>query len=162
MIRMRLLFTVLLGCAGLSACSCSDDAADLKKAPLAEGCLINTDCKSPLVCAFRRCHSQCTDDRDCTGVELCIPSDRPYNVCLLEDERECKYNTECPPGLVCAPDYTCRPECKSAKDCVAGQVCTEGTCAKPAELVDGSLPKPADAGTDVSVGQSCIYTSNCP
>ena len=92
-----------------------------------------------------------------------MPSDRPFNVCLLEDETECVYHTDCPAEhLFCAKDYKCRKQCKSYRDCLANQVCTEGACADVEELgKDGKLPDPGN-GPDASVGQGCVYNSDCP
>src|SRR5262252_4964228 len=119
------------------ACSGSDHAP-LKG--LAEGCLINTDCNAPLVCAFRKCHEACRDSRDCNQMQhqRCVASDRPYHVCQLVEERDCTFNSDCPDR----------------------QVCLTGACADLTEvdagLVSGGLP--SDAGT----GQRCLYTSECP
>ncbi len=63
------------------ACSSTDEAA--AKAALSDGCLVNTDCNSPLVCAFRRCHNACVDDRDCPAATRCMASDKPFHVCQL-------------------------------------------------------------------------------
>ncbi|HVY48960.1 MAG TPA: hypothetical protein VHB21_23885 [Minicystis sp.] len=123
------------------------------------GCLINSDCNSPLVCAFRRCHTQCETDRDCQQGERCVVAERPDRVCQLEDEQTCQYNSECPGNEVCGVDDQCRDACAADRDCVPGQVCKSGTCADPSELVDGGLPA-ADGGQ--GKGQPCSYTSDCP
>ncbi|HKQ69792.1 MAG TPA: hypothetical protein VJT73_10660 [Polyangiaceae bacterium] len=128
---------------------------------VAEGCLINTDCQTPLVCAFRRCHMQCTTSRDCDTGQRCVASDRPYHVCQLEEEKSCSYNTDCPKGQTCGLDLQCRDECTADRDCVREQTCVAGTCAETIELVDGGLPAlVSDAGAP-PVGQPCSYTSQC-
>src|SRR5882672_6817061 len=86
--------------------SCSgSDSAPLKG--LAEGCVINSDCNSPLVCAFRKCHEACRDSRDCNVQEQqrCVASDRPYHVCQLVTERDCTFNSECAGGQTCGIDF---------------------------------------------------------
>ncbi len=157
---------LVLGCLGLGAClapACgSDDADAIRRAKLAEGCLINTDCQSPLVCAFRACHVQCNEQRDCPAGELCVPTDKPFKVCMFEKEQQCAYHTDCPANFKCVFSK-CRPECKTDKDCVSGQKCAEGSCAVEAEVdADGGLIPPADASLDASLGKSCVYHSDCP
>ncbi len=128
-----------------------------------EGCILNSDCRSPLVCAFRKCHEACVVDSDCQprGLE-CRPADKPFNVCLLPDELDCPSgrDSECPGTLVCAPDLICRDRCTSDSQCLPprppdpGQVCTQGVCAAPKELTD--------AGTLVATGTpTCDYNSDC-
>lgn len=144
---------------GLASACDSSEAEALRRAKLAEGCLVNSDCSSPLVCAFQRCHTECVDERDCELEQLCVPSEKPFRVCLLADEGKCAFHTDCPGPLLCFFGY-CRLECKTDKDCVSGQDCVEGGCADPKELVSGALPK-VDAGADSSAGTPCVYTSQC-
>src|SRR5262244_487056 len=81
------------------AVACTSD----EKAPgeLAAGCLVNSDCHDPLVCAFRTCHNACVATRDCPKGLRCVASDRPYHVCQLLSERNCTYNTDCFEGQAC-------------------------------------------------------------
>jgi hypothetical protein len=139
---------------------CSDSARP--HARLAEGCIINTDCTSPLVCAFQRCHAACVDSRDCEPGQRCVSSDRPFHVCQLESESHCKVNTDCGEGQVCGIDDQCRDGCATRQDCVNGQVCVSATCAEPSELTaDGTLPSaPRDAGETFS-GRPCSFNSDC-
>jgi hypothetical protein len=129
---------------------------------LAQGCLINSQCNAPLVCAFRRCHAECEDSRDCPAEQRCMSSDGPFHVCQLPDETKCSYNTQCPERQKCGIDGNCRDECTSDRDCVLGQVCVSGTCAEPAELKAGKLPA-VDAGSTASPGGGvpCVYDSEC-
>ncbi len=109
--------------------ACGSDTAEerAKAAQLAEGCLIDSDCQDPLVCAFKRCHVQCIVQRDCQREELCVPAGE-NKVCLLESERFCEATENCPgEGLVCK-DQACRPACTNETDCVTGQVCVDGAC----------------------------------
>lgn len=150
-----------LGSAAVGACG-SDDAAELRRAQLAEGCLLNTDCKSPLVCAFRTCHVECTEQRDCPDGELCVPTDKPFKVCMFESEQKCTYNSDCPSSFKCVVGK-CRPECKLTTDCVPDQVCAEYSCAVPADVnAGGGLIKPDGTSPDASVGQNCVHDSDCP
>ncbi len=151
---LLLVVSVALGTA------CSSDKADaIKRSGLAEGCLINTDCKSPLVCAFRRCHVQCEDSRDCDPQQLCIDADKPFRVCQLGVERDCEYNSQCPGDQVCAVDAHCRDQCAADRDCGYQQLCAQGTCAEQWEVTDGKLPVVAPKADG---GQPCVYNSDCP
>lgn len=138
--------------------SCSAD--EPSGAALAEGCLINSDCTTPLVCAFRRCHNECKDSRDCAPGQRCVASDRPFKVCQLAQEKQCTTNAECPVGMVCGVDSQCRDACASSRDCIAGQLCVSGTCADRTEVVDGGLPVVTHDGGTVSA--PCVYSSDCP
>jgi hypothetical protein len=139
------------------AAACSSDEP---LSALAEGCLINSDCNAPLVCAFRRCHQACEDTRDCPPSLRCVASDRPFHVCQLESERACTYNSDCPRGQTCASDAQCRDQCQGDSDCLLNQICVAGSCAERDELRDGGLPMVLkEAGP--STGQPCSYNSQC-
>ncbi len=148
--RLWPLVAVLFG-----ALACEDD---VPLAELGDGCLINSDCSSPLVCAFQRCHEQCEDSRDCSPGLNCVVSDRPYRVCQLDDERTCSATPDCPGDQVCAIDNVCRDGCLGAVDCIPEQQCVSGTCAEPSELVEGKLPSTASGSPE---GQPCVYHSDC-
>src|SRR5215468_8984132 len=81
------------------ACGGSEDS--VARAKLAEGCLVNSDCASPLVCAFKTCHDKCSTSRDCPDGELCVQSDKPFHVCQLKTEATCKTNGDCPGSQIC-------------------------------------------------------------
>jgi hypothetical protein len=157
-VRLLSWLTVLL-VAFAGACSSKDKSL----AHLAEGCLLNTDCEAPLVCAFQRCHHPCNASRDCPAGERCVESDGPFDVCQLVDERDCAYHSDCPKGKFCSADQQCRDQCAADRDCLTEQVCIGGTCADEVELRDGGLVTPVappDAATS-SGGQPCRYTSEC-
>ena len=164
---MRKVSNSLLGCWAASfllvafgACS-SDDPPPL--VGISDACLINTDCNSPLVCAFRKCHVACETSRDCGLGQRCMASDRPFHVCQLADEKSCTYNSECPTGQVCGVDQQCRDQCADDRDCVREQLCFASTCVESAEIGDSGLPVLGDSGVDgASRGQPCNYTSQCP
>ena len=146
----------LLGVVAFLAVSCVNSKPP---AALAEGCIINSDCDSPLVCAFRRCHVQCTTTRDCPAGTFCRPADHPFNVCLIVEpapnELQCTRNSDCSGELICGSDGNCRSQCAADKDCLSEQVCTNGQCAEPAELVAGALPV-----TDPEL-LTCQYNTQC-
>jgi hypothetical protein len=52
---------LILGGVGLSGVHCSSSST--RKATLAAGCLANSDCNDPLVCAFKVCHNACKESR---------------------------------------------------------------------------------------------------
>jgi len=155
---MRVLW---FSCVVAIAAACSSDEAVGKG--VAEGCVINSDCSSPLVCAFRKCHVACLSSRDCQPGQRCMASDRPFHVCQLADERICTFNSDCPPDQVCGVDGQCRDQCSASRDCLFEQTCVGGTCADDKELVNGAIVVPGmgDAGTTAS-GVPCLYTSECP
>src|SRR5689334_3813977 len=105
---------------GLGGCSGDEELAPAAGHALAEGCLINTDCNSPLVCAFRRCHTECKDSRDCPLPQRCVASDRPFYVCQLTSEQHCTRNSDCGAHQICASDLECRDGCATDRDCFTG------------------------------------------
>ena len=143
-----------------AGCGQTDDDA-IKAAKLSAGCVINTDCEDPLVCAFRRCHNECETSRDCTEGQRCVASDRPFRVCQLDDETNCERNSDCAFGMVCGVDGECRDQCGTSRDCIPGQVCTAGSCADEEELVDGKLPIEVNLDDPVSANRPCLYHSDC-
>src|SRR3954468_13978602 len=68
----------------LGAGACSKDTPRLSK--LAQGCALNSECDSPLVCAFERCHVACKEDRDCKQGEERFVLGEHGNVCQLDQE----------------------------------------------------------------------------
>jgi hypothetical protein len=145
---------VTLALAAWIGAACGSDAPS---ADLGGGCTLASDCSSPLICAFQRCHQQCDSDRDCTGGERCVRSDGDGNVCQLPGERDCERTTDCPAGQICAVDLQCRNACDGDKDCTPGEVCVDATCAKPSEVGPGGK-LPQKGGAD---GAPCRYTSEC-
>src|SRR5450631_245690 len=140
----------------VSAASCGDSTSGHA---LSKGCSINSDCDSPLVCAFQTCHKQCDSSRDCPDSELCVTSVRPHSVCQFPSEATCAYNSQCVPGEVCARDGHCRDQCTADRDCIAGQVCASFACANPAEVsADGTL---AESTLDAGAGTACQLNSDC-
>ena len=132
-----LLFIVALACIVVVACS-----KDYGEA-IGGSCNINSDCDSPLVCAFSRCHDQCTSSRDCPSGERCMTAQYPLHVCQLDAEKSCTNDTDCPFGKRCAVDNQCRDACSYDRNCPGGQLCVQGTCADSTEAIaDGAAPKP--------------------
>ena len=150
-------FSLLALCATVISASCGGSSVHAK---LAKGCSINSDCESPLVCAFETCHQQCDASRDCPNDELCV-SARPLAVCQLQTESLCAYNSQCVSGEICAVDGKCRDQCVADRDCLEGQVCASGACANPKEVSkDGTLP-PAKLDGGADTGTPCQLSSDC-
>lgn len=143
--------TYLLSVAGCS----SGDAAQARLAELSHGCIVNSDCAAPLVCAFQRCHAECVTTRDCDGTLRCVGAHEQSRVCQLDEESQCKSSADCVPGLVCGQDGACRDQCAADSECIGDQVCTRGVCAEPSELDDaGELPR-------VTAQRTCRLASDC-
>jgi hypothetical protein len=117
---------------------------------LAEGCLLDSQCESPLVCVFRRCHTKCEADRDCINGQKCAVTDNPYSSCLLPEEAKCKNGT-CPGSLVCSTTNDCRSGCQRDSQCLTDEKCENYLCVNKAV---------ADSG--VTVAGFCSRNSDCP
>jgi hypothetical protein len=130
-------------------------------AKLAQNCLVNSDCSTPLVCAFEACHAECESSRDCDEGARCVAAARPYKVCQLEEERLCQRTSDCAEGLICGIDGECRDHCSSDSECVEGQLCVAGTCADTDELDDAGQLTPAPGVTRGGEGSPCVYVSDC-
>lgn len=111
---------------------------------IGDGCDINSDCASPLVCVIDRCRRQCIDSRDCGAGLRCLvdPDAELGGGCQLEHERECVLTSECTTGLVCQ-NGTCTTNCVENRDCVSGAMCEDGACVE-------------------ALTELCAYTSDCP
>lgn len=144
--------------AGVAACSSSSNA--LTRAELAQGCVLDSDCTSPDVCAFQTCHVACETSADCQPVPgtRCVESDKPANVCLNPAESSCVRNSGCPGTEICGVDLQCRDVCVNDRDCLDDETCVGGVCALPAELTDGTLPDKVDSGAMAT----CVHASDCP
>jgi hypothetical protein len=142
------------------ACVSVDNAI---KSELASGkrCTLDSDCTSPNVCVFDRCHAECATSADCPSGERCLKGDLPgAGVCQLSQEALCGSGADCPGAQVCGVDGECRDLCGDDADCLAGQVCAQATCADPDELDEtGALPEDEE---HVGEGQPCVYHSDCP
>jgi hypothetical protein len=145
----------------LWAGGCSDSHGPAAR--LAAVCTINSDCAAPLVCAFQRCHTACNSSRDCDAGQRCVASDRPFHVCQLNDESNCKTNSNCPQGQICGVDSQCRDACVTTRDCIKGQVCVTATCADPDELTaQGTLQGAQPDSGGAASGLPCSFNSDCP
>lgn len=135
--------------AGAVVVACGDDpVAQRTPAKLAQGCTLNSECVSPLICAFQRCHTACNETRDCPTGQRCVAGSNGKNVCQLPDERECVTDSGCSGDQVCASDQQCRDACDGDRDCIGTQVCaTQGACAEPTEVdASGNLPNAMGSG----------------
>lgn len=110
-------------------------------------CLLNTDCKQPLVCTMNKCHEGCRATVDCPPGQICTKVENS-GVCQLPAEAECSANVTCGPLLICATDLRCRAGCGTPADCMEGQVCVQDVCAENKELQpNGQLPQKAPPTT---------------
>lgn len=136
-------------CLAASSCVTRDTTAPSK---LAEGCLLNSDCETPLVCVFRRCHQPCTERRDCPADSDCqLSGDPPQLVCT---QLTCA-NGPCPEGQICGADRKCRHRCAGASDCAQAQQCVDGQCVWNEQVqTDGGFPPPV-------IDDGCQYSSQC-
>jgi hypothetical protein len=166
--RQRLLGATIGGALGVFAwtafIACGSDNAPHVGLGLDEGCNINSDCTSPYVCAFRKCHVQCQTQRDCEAlmqqpIPRCVESDKPFYVCQLPSELHCTLNSQCDGKQVCAQDGQCRDQCANDRDCADGQTCVSLTCVIPTDL-DGNGKLPVTAGVSAE-GRPCSYNSDC-
>ena len=125
-----------------------DGCTDRKVAP-GKGCLVNSDCDSPLSCSFGKCHQTCREARDCNPGQDCVRG-ADGNVCLLVPESKCGLNSDCVVGLFCAKDNKCRSQCEEAVDCATStQQCVlpDKVCAEPDDIGgDGMLKPPVGGG----------------
>lgn len=97
-------------------------------AALSQACFLNSDCNSPLVCVFSRCHTACRNSADCPSGERCVPSGMDagvsVDVCQLSAEATCSGGSTCEDDEVCgAVDQQCRAPCGPSESCLEGQVC---------------------------------------
>lgn len=153
--RLSLAWLGALAAALLPAACGSDSKSKVALQELTAGCTLNSDCRSPLACAFERCHEKCVDSRDCKlGARCVVAPEAPLRVCQLPDENKCEFNSQCARPLVCASDNQCRNACQTARDCASEQLCISGSCADPGELQAGALPKGPE-------GATCSYNSDC-
>lgn len=158
-LRVVIALTVPL-LAALAGCE-SNVQEKIALARLAQNCLVNSDCSTPLVCAFEACHAECVSSRDCSDGARCVAAARPYKVCQLEEERLCERSSDCAEGLICGIDGECRDHCSHHSQCVEGQLCAAGTCADTDELDDVGQLTPAPGTTRGSEGSPCVYVSDC-
>ena len=136
------------------------------KAPPGKVCLMNSECQSPLICTFGKCHAACAEARDCPTGQLCVKSALGA-VCQLPGETSCRSGAECQAPLTCAPDGVCRTDCSSdsscptpTQKCLPDRICAEpdeidlsGARLKNAPITPGSGPDGgADAGPTPDAG----------
>jgi hypothetical protein len=122
------------------------------KIDLGGGCLVNSDCNSPLSCSFGKCHAVCVETRDCPLGQSCVAA-AGGSVCQLPVEAKCRTAT-CAIGTVCAVDYRCRTVCQSPTNCTPGQACVSNVCADGTDLdpsgqLPQTVPPKVDSGVDV-------------
>ena len=128
---------LLFVCGSLVTACSGSDAERSRFQQLTARCSINSDCDDPLVCAFGRCHEECSSSRDCPGRANCVRSDDgDLRVCQLEVEISCNRDGDCSGDQTCAADGECRDGCKKVSECAEEQVCVEqgAVCADEREV----------------------------
>ena len=135
---------------------------------LSAGCSLNSDCDSPLICVFSRCHAACNDSADCMAGERCVPAGGDagaVNVCQLPGESQCSAGSPCFGGEVCGTDDQCRAPCQTSASCLSMQTCltigaSGGACYDPNDAYDKTALAAADGGPlDASTTQPDAMTA---
>ena len=153
----------------VTGCSSSSPVAT------APGCSLNSDCNSPLVCVFSRCHTACVVSSDCPTGERCVSTGTAgadagaASVCQLPIESTCTATSSCQvPTEVCGSDLQCRMPCVTSQDCPGGaQVCLSSgaisACYSTANPVDTSeLTEAGLLGADGGMALDGRADSNAP
>jgi len=144
---------VLVVAVGVAGASCGSSGS-APPVGLSAGCSLNSDCDSPLICVFSRCHAACNDSADCTAGERCVPAGGDagaVNVCQLLGESECAAGSPCLGGEVCGSDEQCRASCQTSANCLSMQTCLTigaagGACYDPNDALDKMALAAADGG----------------
>ncbi len=116
-----------------------------------EGCALNSDCESPLVCRLERCRRECASNRDCDIGSSCVFDEDGLGSCTVESEGTCTLTSECPEPLVCRFGR-CTNECEADDDCPAGSAC---------ETRDGERGCFDPAEEDCTLHSDCAETQMC-
>src|SRR5580658_8440944 len=112
-----------------------------------DGCTLNSQCATGLVCAFGRCSAACRTAADCMGGE-CVFDATMHAVCQYSEAQLCEKQSDCPAPLACASDYRCRNLCADDADCnvlgINGRICARDAngvdyCAVPSEVSGGEI-----------------------
>src|SRR6185436_5477266 len=75
-----------------------------------QNCVLNSDCRAPLVCAATYCRPQCREARDCATGETCHGVGDTA-ACVPDGMAvPCAYTSQCGAGRTCV-DGTCRASC---------------------------------------------------
>lgn len=107
-----------------------------------ESCLFNDDCAPGLLCAGRRCRTECRSDRDCTAGQHCKGAGQDgRHVCLpAGDPGYCTRPSDCGAPFTCGGNGRCAAECVDQRDCGAvnaSLMCVGGQCLWPEERDGG-------------------------
>ena len=122
MLHRRVLGIAAFGVLALGLAEAIASCGSTSAAGLAENCSINSDCNSPLVCAFSHCHNACMVSSDCPLGARCVMSGTA-GVCQLPAESTCMGTTTCQSGEVCGTDKQCRATCSVTAPCTVGDYC---------------------------------------
>ncbi len=120
--RMKSVLVATLAVGGLlivAASSCNSSST----VGVASTCSINSDCNSPLICTFAKCHDACKESRDCATGERCVLAGST-GTCQLPAESTCSgAGATCQSGEVCGGDQQCRQQCSASIPCPQGDFC---------------------------------------
>ena len=118
-------------------------------------CARQSDCASPLVCAYGRCRAECQQNRDCPAGASCLLVDGVGGACSLEVDTGCETGVgrACATGLVCAADR-CEGGCATDAECPSDATCLRlatgaGFCFDTRTGADAGLGPP-DGGRDAA------------
>ena len=132
-----------------------------KKVDVGTGCLLNSDCNSPLSCSFGKCHDTCKEARDCPAGESCVKLSSG-SVCQLPADVDCQPTGSCDENLVCAADLHCRASCQAAADCSTGQSCVTSVTSATSVCADSTYVDPTGQLQQKGVvGAACVLGSDC-
>ena len=154
---------------GVASCSSNGGSSP---AGLSQGCTLNSDCSSPFVCVFARCHQQCNVSGDClVAGARCVTVMGPHGseggVCQLSVETGCGGSIACPGDQVCGSDMQCRASCATTP-CLGMQSCVSNAgmsaCYEPDNPFDHSTVGDAgsDSGTPVGGGDAGGDSASLP
>jgi hypothetical protein len=145
--RRFVLCFVLVSAAVAVGFSCSSDTPLLG---ISQACVLNSDCSTPLLCVFQKCHNACVESRDCPMGQRCVASGTSH-ICQLPEESTCVAPITCQALLVCGPDLQCRSKCATAADCAKGDSCllsgATSVCYAPSNASD-ALVISGNGGSD--------------
>jgi hypothetical protein len=157
---------VLGALAAIGAPGCSSSSSP---ALVSEGCSLNSDCDTGLVCIFGLCHVACRKSSDCQVPEICVSSGAT-TACELPTETSCTAGaSSCPTGLECTSGGQCRNPCNGTTGCaIEGDQCTGGFCFGSGELESSCTAGSSStclAGLTCASDKQCRYacsTTACP
>ncbi|HXX66708.1 MAG TPA: hypothetical protein VEK07_05985 [Polyangiaceae bacterium] len=150
----------LVGTLLAAALAAAPGCSSKQLATLSQACFLNSDCNSPLICVFSRCHTACRNSADCPSDERCVPAGADagtsVDVCQLAAEATCSGGSTCENDEVCGTDEQCRAPCGPSENCLEGQVCASvagsaDACFDPHDPLDSDELAAAGISSDAGV-----------